>query len=114
MIINDKCSYCQKTIIEKDVDPEYLFCPYCATSLYYDSVERFEALHNKKQNNEIAIIWRVEDVQAVRPDLTDEQAMAVLLNVKKNHDANDGVTWETLEAAADFLFSKKKKNITRR
>ncbi len=57
-------------------------------------------------NRQIAIIWSVEDVQEVRPDLNDEQAMKVLLTVKKCHDAAIGVTFETLEIAADNIYPR--------
>lgn len=53
---------------------------------------------------EIAIIWHIEDVQSVRPDLTDEQASNILLHMKKNHDATLGINWDTIESTADFLF----------
>ena len=53
---------------------------------------------------EIAIFWHIEDVQSVRPDLTDEQASSVLKNLKKNHDANEGITWEIIKVIADILF----------
>lgn len=53
---------------------------------------------------QIAIVWSVEDVQSVRPDLTDEQAFEVLEQVKHKHDATLGVTWDTLDFWADFLF----------
>ena len=53
---------------------------------------------------EIAIIWHIEDVQSIRPDLTDEQASFVLKHLKNNHDANIGINWETIEIVADILF----------
>ena len=53
---------------------------------------------------EINITWSIEDVLEVRPDLTDEQAMEVLEQVENNHDADVGVSWETLEMWADSLF----------
>ena len=43
-------------------------------------------------------------MQEVRPDLTDDQAREVLRLVMKTHDANLGVSWETLEAASVALF----------
>jgi len=52
----------------------------------------------------IALLWSVEDVQEVRPDLTEEQAWEVLRQVKRNHDANIGVNWYTLEWNAENLF----------
>ena len=56
---------------------------------------------------QIAIIWSAEDVQEVRPDLDEEQAMQVLESCKENHDANYGINWEVLRSAADSSFPKK-------
>ena len=53
---------------------------------------------------QMSIIWSVEDVQTVRPDLDDEQAFKVLQHIKKHHDANIGISWETIEIAADILY----------
>lgn len=53
---------------------------------------------------QIADIWCVEDVQSVRPDLTDDEAWEVLLEVKRHHDANFGITWDVLERHADQLY----------
>jgi hypothetical protein len=53
---------------------------------------------------EIAIIWNIEDVQSIRPDLTSEQASEVLENIEENHDANYGVNWATIEIVGDSLF----------
>lgn len=53
---------------------------------------------------EIAIYWHIEDIQERRPDLTDEQASAVLQRLKKNHDANIGINWEVIDIVADILF----------
>ena len=57
-------------------------------------------------NREIAITWNVDDVKGIRPDLTDEQAMDVLYDVKRKHDAEWGVSWTTLRTVADILFPK--------
>ena len=53
---------------------------------------------------EISIIWHIEDVQSIRPDLTDEQASFVLRHLEKNHDATVGINWDTIEVIADCLF----------
>lgn len=52
----------------------------------------------------IAVTWCIEDVQDVRPDLTNEQAWEVLWQVKRKHDADIGVNWYTLEWNAEDLF----------
>ena len=53
---------------------------------------------------QIAIIWDISDVQLLRPDLTDEQALSVLEKVKDKHDADIGVSWTTIDIWADILF----------
>lgn len=52
------------------------------------------------------IVWSVEDVLEVRPDLAVEQAIQVLRLVDKHHDASIGVNWETLESLASDLFGE--------
>jgi hypothetical protein len=54
--------------------------------------------------NSVAIIWCIDDVKSVRPDLTDDQCLDVLGRADSKHDATLGVTWETLECIADYLF----------
>jgi hypothetical protein len=53
---------------------------------------------------EIAVIWCIEDVQSVRPDLSEDQCWEVLQLVERHHDANIGICWTTLEIVADMLF----------
>jgi hypothetical protein len=57
---------------------------------------------------QIAIIWGIEDVQMMNNGLTDEQAFTVLKRVEKNHDANDGIVWDTLKIWAEELFPEVK------
>lgn len=52
----------------------------------------------------ISVIWGLEDVQEVRPDLTDEQASEVLRRTKKYHNAEVGINWDVLRAHANDLF----------
>lgn len=54
--------------------------------------------------NQIASAWSVEDVQEIRPDLTDEQAWQVLQRVERKHDASIGINWDTLEWYAGEMF----------
>jgi hypothetical protein len=53
---------------------------------------------------QIAHIWSVEDVQEVRPDLDEAQAWCVLQEVDRQKDAALGITWLTLEVAAEALY----------
>jgi hypothetical protein len=65
-------------------------------------------MNNFDPTREIAIIWTVEDVQGVRPDLDDKQAFKVLENIKRNHDAEVGVNWDVIDVVAGILYPKEK------
>jgi len=52
---------------------------------------------------QIAPIWSVEDVQSVRPDLTDDQAWEVLQYAERRHDAEIGINWEVLSCHAELV-----------
>ena len=67
-----------------------------------NAMEAFEGGAGIK--NSIFIEWCIDDVKDVREDLDDDQAMEVLEFVKDKHDANLGITWETLQYAADHLY----------
>ena len=56
------------------------------------------------KHRKIAAIWCIEDVKAIRPDLTEDQAWEILQQVESSHDAENGITWTTLETIADDLF----------
>jgi hypothetical protein len=53
---------------------------------------------------QFAVVWNIDDVQEVRPDLTEDQAWEVLQQLKDAHDAECGISWTTLESVADDLF----------
>ena len=52
----------------------------------------------------IGVVWCIEDVKEVRPDLTDDQAWEVLQEVERKHNAEIGISWFTLQVFADELF----------
>jgi hypothetical protein len=56
------------------------------------------------KHRQIAAIWSIEDVQSIRPDLSEEQAWEVLQQVDRRKDAELGITWLTLEMTAEDLF----------
>ena len=62
----------------------------------------------RESNNEgsISIVWEVEDVQEMRPDLTNKQCINVLQNLKRNHDACMGINWDVIEFMCDDLYPK--------
>jgi hypothetical protein len=56
------------------------------------------------ERRQIAHIWSIEDVQGIRPDLSEDQCWDVLQHVNRQKDAELGITWLTLEYAAEHLF----------
>ena len=60
--------------------------------------------YNIDESRQIAVIWDISDVKSERPDLTDKEAMNVLLYVEDKHDRNYGITWEILCDYTDFLY----------
>lgn len=50
--------------------------------------------------SQIALIWSIEDVkmeaQELDTNLTDDEAFAVLCDLKDNHDSEVGINWEVV------------------
>ena len=68
-------------------------------------LRRAKTLHEMMQEARvIGLLWNIEDVQSLRPDLTDDQAWSVLQRVDDQKDATLGITWDNLSWAADYLF----------
>ena len=60
---------------------------------------------------QIAHIWSIEDVQSIRPDLSEEQAWEVLQDVKiVIKDAELGINWLTLEMARRGSLRRRPRN----
>jgi hypothetical protein len=59
-----------------------------------------------KEQRQLAIVWSIEDVLEIRPDLNEEQTWHVLQMIDKNHDANIGMNWEVIAATAEALFAE--------
>lgn len=59
--------------------------------------------------DEIQIIWCVDDVKSIAEDLTDEECRQVLEAVKSNHDATIGINWDVLEYWANQIRPERKK-----
>jgi hypothetical protein len=62
------------------------------------------------ETNSIVIIWDVEDVRSVIEnndiplELDDDQCMEVLGYVESNHDANFGISWDSIYYAIEYIF----------
>jgi len=50
----------------------------------------------KLQDDQIAIVWSVEDVMQECDWLTKEQALEVLHALAHRHDATIGINWDTI------------------
>lgn len=66
------------------------------------SLSRKEIIMNQKL--QISIIWTVYDVQEVRPDLSNEQALEVLRIAEQKYDPNIGLNLSLLQQYADAAF----------
>jgi hypothetical protein len=69
----------------------------------WKDVKRWEA--EIKAGDAIAIIWCKDDVlhQAGEIEITDEQAKDILRKLKRYHDAEYGVCWDTIQFHIDNL-----------
>jgi len=57
-----------------------------------------------KERRQVAVIWSIEDVQAVRSDLAEGHAWEVLQRCEKVHDCEFGFTWLLIETVAEDMF----------
>jgi len=69
-----------------------------------EAIEWFRKL--LAQRGYVASLWNTEDVQSLRPDLSDEQSMVVLDECMRRHDAEIGINWYVIGFHADNLFPK--------
>lgn len=56
------------------------------------------------RRRQIAVVWSVDDVLEIRPDLSEAQAWEVLEQARHCHDATLGISWDVLACHADSLF----------
>ena len=56
------------------------------------------------ERGQVAVVWSIEDVLGIRPDLNPEQAWDVLTACRDQHDCEWGFTWTFLKDIADDLF----------
>lgn len=48
------------------------------------------------------IVWKTTDILEREPKLTQVQAELVLMYIKDNYDANNGVTWDDIDNAIEL------------
>jgi len=86
-------------IVNSNVDTDSELFKRAAAAL--NELDQFDLVDKRTS---MAVVWFAEDVQSVREDLSDEQAMAVLQTMEQRHDGNIGINWEYIEAVADDLY----------
>lgn len=67
----------------------------------YADIDIHDLLKHRRQ---IAMIWGTEDVQTLRPDLTENQAWEVLQHCQRRADCDIGINWLVVDLTADELF----------
>ena len=75
-----------------------------------DNQERAKAIAHdylERHSDFISINWDIDDVKGVASDrnlqLTDDHCLDVLDYIESNHDANIGVSWNSIHFALDSL-----------
>lgn len=76
-----------------------------------DKMRKNSTQENKELS--IAIVWHIDDVLEVRPDLSREQALEVLKQAKESHDASVGINWDVLTDCAESLFAEREEDALR-
>lgn len=66
-----------------------------------DAIDIHHLLQKRRQ---VAVIWSIEDVQSLRPDLNDDESWNVLQQCRKWHDCEAGFTWGWIEGFAEQLY----------
>jgi hypothetical protein len=59
---------------------------------------------NNEEQDTCTIVWHIEDILSVRPDLSNEQARKLLRQLKNNHDASIGINWDVIDIYAETAF----------
>ena len=72
-----------------------------------------DAIWGWVDDDHISILWNVDDVKTqaknMKIKLNKKECREVLDQVLEGHDANYGISWQSLEYSINDLFSHKKK-----
>lgn len=89
--------------------------PSMATALYWTQ-QALAEMRSFQRGDQMASIWTVDDVYGLvegdgddEPSvkITEAEARAVLQNVESNHDAEQGINWDTLRYALEDVLSER-------
>lgn len=76
--------------------------------------KQVELVLSRYWEDKVAVVWTNDDVHSVQNDfdemeqtssLSEEQAISVLQKALDKHDANEGITWESLRFWSEELCS---------
>lgn len=74
-----------------------------------DDVQLLEAAGVPEHlEDEISIVWSIEDVKSLDDSLTDDECREILQAAVNNHDATIGINWDVLQYHIDELKESKK------
>ena len=59
------------------------------------------------EDDEISIVWHIDDVKEQCNWLTDDQARDVLHNLKHKHNADIGINWDVIDITANILWGER-------
>jgi hypothetical protein len=60
----------------------------------------------------VIVLWHIDDVKAVRPDLTEDQCREVLSACEQTHNAEVSLLRDILRIHADELFPEPEEPVT--
>jgi len=92
--------------IDVEADNEDMAQAYAAQCFDFGSAD-FEVRELDEEDDEISIVWHIDDVKEQCNWLTDEQARDVLHNLKHKHDGEIGINWDVITITADILFGER-------
>jgi hypothetical protein len=65
-----------------------------------DRVSELQKAEDERKEDQISIVWSVDDILMIAEDydveMSKEDARKILKDMDKAHDANDGITWDTI------------------
>ena len=89
--------------IDVEADNEDMAKAYAAQIFDFGSAD-YEVREPFEEDDEISIVWHIEDVKEQCNWLTDDQARDVLHNLKHKHDADIGINRDVITITANILF----------
>ena len=55
------------------------------------------------ERNELIIIWNIDDVRTIEPNMSLENCRLVLAHALETHDADRGINWQVFQQSVDVI-----------